>query len=358
MKKKIKKRKLKIGNLLVLVAFLLVIIFGISFMYYQNNLKAVSSNSNEIVFTIEQGDTVNNIVDRLEKENIIKNKMVTLIYAKLNNLTNIKMGTYILDNSWDTDKILTYLNSSTTALTNTVSITFIEGDWAKHIATKISENTNVSYDELIALWNDEAYVRSLQQDYPFITDEIFNSETRCLLEGYLSPNTYEFYKETNSYDVTKTILNQTLKVYNKYKEQMKNSELSIHEIYTLASIVQYEASNVDDMKMIAQVFYNRLAINMPLQSSVTVCYALDIEKDDDWIKCEVNPNYDSLYNTYKYNGLPPGPILNPGESAIDAVLNPEYNEYYYFMADVYGDGTVYYAKTLDEHNANVNKYLK
>ena len=72
MKKKIKKRKLKIGNLLVLVAFLLVIIFGISFMYYQNNLKAVSSNSNEIVFTIEQGDTVNNIVDRLEKENIIK----------------------------------------------------------------------------------------------------------------------------------------------------------------------------------------------------------------------------------------------------------------------------------------------
>ena len=284
--------------------------------------------------------------------------MVTLIYAKLNNLTNIKMGTYILDNSWDTDKILTYLNSSTTALTNTVSITFIEGDWAKHIATKISENTNVSYDELIALWNDEAYVRSLQQDYPFITDEIFNSETRCLLEGYLSPNTYEFYKETNAYDVTKTILNQTLKVYNKYKEQMKNSELSIHEIYTLASIVQYEASNVDDMKMIAQVFYNRLAINMPLQSSVTVCYALDIEKDDDWIKCEVNPNYDSLYNTYKYNGLPPGPILNPGESAIDAVLNPEYNEYYYFMADVYGDGTVYYAKTLDEHNANVNKYLK
>ena len=72
MKKKIKKRKLKIGNLLVLVSFLLVIIFGISFMYYQNNLKAVSSNSNEIVFTIEQGDTVNNIVDRLEKENIIK----------------------------------------------------------------------------------------------------------------------------------------------------------------------------------------------------------------------------------------------------------------------------------------------
>lgn len=356
--KKSKRRKLKVGNLIILLALLFVILFGCSFLYYKNNLKAVSKNSNEIIFTIEQGESFNNIIQDLEDNNIIKNKAVTLIYAKLNNLTNIKMGTYVLDNSWDTDTILKYLNSSTTAISNTVSITFVEGDWAKHIASKIAENTNVSYDELINLWNDEDYVRSLVSDYPFISDDIFNNETRILLEGYLSPNTYEFFVDTNANDVTRIILNQTLKVYNKYEEQMKKSDLSIHEIYTLASIVQYEAANISDMKMIAGVFYNRLAINMPLQSSVTVCYALDIEKDDNWIKCEVNPNYDSLYNTYKYNGLPPGPILNPGESAIEAVLNPEHHDYYYFMADVYGDGSVYYAKTLDEHNANVNKYLK
>ena len=140
--------------------------------------------------------------------------------------------------------------------------------------------------------------------------------------------------------------------------KIKKSSLSIHEIYTLASIVQYESGKIDDMKKIAKVFYNRMKIGMPLQSSVTVCYALDINKNDNWMACEVNPNYDSLYNTYKYQGLPPGPIQNPGEDAINAVLNPDSNDYLYFMADVYGDGTVYYAKTYAEHEANVNRFLK
>ena len=110
--------------------------------------------------------------------------------------------------------------------------------------------------------------------------------------------------------------------------------------------------------MIAGVFFNRMAIDMKLQSSVTVCYAIDKEKEDNWMKCEVNPNFDSPYNTYKYAGLPPGPILNPGKSAIEATLNPTSSKYLYFMADVYGDGKVYYAETYNEHSANVKKYLK
>ena len=97
---------------------------------------------------------------------------------------------------------------------------------------------------------------------------------------------------------------------------------------------------------------------MPLQSSVTVCYALDITQDDNWQACEMNPTFDSPYNTYMYGGLPPGPIENPGSEAINAVLNPAKHDYYFFMADVYGDGTVYYAKTLEEHEANVDKYLR
>ena len=97
---------------------------------------------------------------------------------------------------------------------------------------------------------------------------------------------------------------------------------------------------------------------MKLQSSVTVCYAIDKEKDDDWMACEVNPDFDSPYNTYRVEGLPPGPILNPGRDAIQAVLQPQASDYLYFMADVKGDGTVYYAKTYAEHQANVRKYLK
>ena len=97
---------------------------------------------------------------------------------------------------------------------------------------------------------------------------------------------------------------------------------------------------------------------MPLQSSVTVCYAIDYDKQtDNWQSCEVNSDFDSPYNTYQHDGLPPGAIENAGTAALEAVLNPNQTDYYYFMADVYGDGTVYFARTLDEHNANVNKYL-
>lgn len=237
-------------------------------------------------------------------------------------------------------------------------MTIVEGDWAKHIADKIAGVTSVTSDELIALWNNEDYLRSIMNDYPFLTEDIFNENIRIKLEGYLAPNTYNFFQETTAEEVTKKILDESLAIYQKYENEIKKSSLSIHELYTLASIVQYESGNIDDMKKIAEVFYNRMEIGMPLQSSVTVCYALDINKSDDWTACEVNPNYDSLYNTYKYQGLPPGPIQNPGEDALEAVLNPDQNNYLYFMADVYGDGTVYYAETYEEHEANVNRYLK
>jgi UPF0755 protein len=195
------------------------------------------------------------------------------------------------------------------------------------------------------------------EKYPFLTEEIFRDNIRYRLEGYLAPNTYQFFHETDAKTVTEKILDQQLVVYNTYKDQIEASGHSIHEIYTLASIVQYESGKPDDMKMIAGVFLNRLKDGWPLQSSVTVCYAMDEDNGENWLACEASANaeFDSPYNTYKYPGLPPGPIVNPGAEAIEAVLNPTESDYYYFMADV-STGQVYYAKTLDEHNANVAKY--
>lgn len=357
MSKRKVKRKLKVKNLLILVVTLLLIIIFSFVLIFNNSLKPVSKNSEQVLFTIKSGESGKTILKKLEDQNIIKNDLFAGVYAKINKLTDLKMGDYLLDRNWNVKTILTTLNDPNAAMTNTVSITFVEGDWAKHIAAKIAENTNVLEEDLLNLWNDENYIRSLMDKYPFLTEDIFNDNSRIYLEGYLAPNTYNFFKETTEQDVTEIILNETLRVYNMFLGDIQDSNLSIHEIYTLASIVQYEASDITNMKNIAGVFFNRLEIDMPLQSSVTVCYALDINKDDDWLKCEVNPHLDSPYNTYMYRGLPPGPILNPGVDAIDAVLNPNDNDYYYFMADVYGDGTVYYATTLEEHNANVNKYL-
>lgn len=353
-----KKRKVRFDRIILLLVLVFAIVGGILFSKYSNAQKAVSKTSEEITFTVESGSSSKNVINKLKEEGIIRDSTFGYLYAKNNHLTDIKAGDYTLDKSWSLSEILTKLNDASSAIVYDATVTIVEGDWAKHIADKIAEVTNVSSEELIALWNNEDYLRSIMSDYPFLTEDIFNENIRIKLEGYLAPNTYNFFQETTAEEVTKKILDQSLSIYNKYENQIKKSSLSIHELYTLASIVQYESGNIEDMKKIAEVFYNRMEIGMPLQSSVTVCYALDINKNDDWTACEVNPNYDSLYNTYKYTGLPPGPIQNPGEDAFDAVLNPDSNNYLYFMADVYGDGTVYYAETYEEHEANVNKYLK
>lgn len=353
-----RKRKLNIKFIFLLLT-LFLLIFGFMFYnHYQNSLKPISKTSELVMFTVDKGSSTKSIVKNLEDEKIIKDSDMAYWYIKLNDLTSIKAGEYQLDKNWNVDTIFNYINIATNAISDDVKVTIIEGDWAKDIAKKISSSTGIPEEEFLQLWNDETYVRSLMSKYPFLTEEIFNPDTRVLLEGYLFPNTYLFFKDTDVNTITNKILDETLKVYNEFKDEINNHKLSTHQLFTLSSIVQYEASKVEDMKLIAGVFYNRMEINMKLQSSVTVCYAIDKEKSDHWMDCEVNPNFDSPYNTYKYEGLPPGPILNPGRSAIEATLNPTPSKYLYFMADVYGDGTVYYAETYKEHNENVQKYLK
>lgn len=354
-KQRRKKRKLRVGRLIVLLLIPIILFAAVTYFRYQNSLKPMSSESEIVSFEVTDGATVKSVAADLEKAGVIRNATFAYYYIRNEGLTDLKTGTYDLDKSWDVRHIFEVMNDGTQASVDTVTVTIIEGDWAKHAAAKISEQTSVSAEELLALWNDEEYIRSLMEKYPFITEEVLNSDIRFKLEGYLAPDTYEFYRETDAKTVTEKILDQQLAVYSKYADAFAASEYSIHDLYTLASIVQYESGKPDDMKLIAGVFFNRLAINMPLQSSVTVCYAMDEDNGENWLKCEANADFDSLYNTYKYPGLPPGPIVNPGEEAIAAVLNPEKTDYYYFMADV-NTGVVYYAKTLEEHNRNVAEH--
>ena len=157
---------------------------------------------------------------------MIRSGWAAKISVKLAKLTNIKAGTYILDPSWEVREIFEVLNDSHGAVVNDTRLTFIEGDWAKHIAEKIGETTRCSKDEMLALWNDESYVRSLMSDYPFLTEEIFNADSRILLEGYLFPETYNFFVDADADQITRKILDQTLKVYNEFADQFAQSQLS------------------------------------------------------------------------------------------------------------------------------------
>jgi UPF0755 protein len=270
-------------------------------------------------------------------------------------ITDFKAGVYKVDKGWDALAILTYLNDATNAEKNDVALTIIPGDWAKDVALAISEVSNYTVEEILALWNDKTYLATLDAEYEVITPEIDKEGVKVLLEGYLMPETYFINPNSTIEVITKRILDQTESFYVENKTSFDASTYSIHEIFTLASVVQFEASKPADMKMVAQVFYNRLNKPMRLQSNVTICYSL--YNYTDWKDCEGNKDVVSPYNTYLHDGLPLGPIDNPSATAILSTLNPTMNDYYFFIADVYGDGTVYYAKTYAEHLKNVAKYL-
>lgn len=352
MKTLLKNKKIAIPA--IIAAILLVVALG-GFFFYNQNLKPVSSTSEQITFEVVQGDSVASITARLEEKGIIRSSFVTKLYGKMHGLNDVKAGNFVLDKSWSSKEILEALNDSAKAKGDEVKITFREGIWAKDIAVELEKQLGIPAQQFIDLWNDDAYIKELIKTYDFLSEDVLNDQVRVKLEGYLFPETYTFAKTADAKSITSTFLDHFQTVYNKYKADIESSGKSLHDIITLASIVQYEASSAEDMKMIAGVFYNRMDQNMNLGSSVTICYAMydKLNGPDD---CEVNTNIDSPYNTYMHMGLPIGPIENPGENAIEAVLHPTDSEYLFFVADIYGDGKVHYAKSLDEQEANIDKY--
>lgn len=351
---------MRLNNKVILAVVLSIVIvltatgFG-GFLFFNSGINPVQETSEVVRFEVIEGDTLASAATRLKEQGIIKNETVASLFGRYKKLSDLKIGLYDLDKSWDVETILKTLNDPTAAIVDEVLITLREGIWAKEIATLIAAETNVSAQELLTLWNDPIFLEEMIARYAFLDESILDEQARVKLEGYLYPETYYFFKETSARDITLVLLDTHNKIYEQYKDQLAALDMSYHELITLASIVQYESATVDQMRMIAGIFFNRLAVDMKLQSSVTVCYAL--YEFDSWEACEKNVSVQSPYNTYLYNGLPPGPILNPGKDAIEAVLNPEASDYYYFIADVCGDGSVYYAKTFEEHQANVDKYL-
>ena len=359
MKKSKNKKKNNKTTLVVVLLLIIVLLVGGMCLFVSSNIKPVGgSNSENKMVTIEDNWYGKKVLQYLDEEGVIRNGDIAYLYAKIKNIPlNFKAGTYDVDASLSFEDLVAYLSDGTNAIQDTVSVKFIEGWRAKDFANAISEATNLNYDDIMASWNDEAYVRSLMADYPFLTEEMFDTDVKCLLEGYLFPDTYEFFKSTTIDNVTKRLLDSMLAVYNEYKDGFDTSRYSIHELFTLASIVQRETGNTSDMTKVASVFYNRLDEGMQLQSSVTVCYALDIGLGEDWTKCEVIQDSSDPYNTYQVQGFPPGAICNPGKDAIKAVLYPEETDYFFFIGDVCGDGGTIFAKTYGEQLENQKEYL-
>ena len=202
---------------------------------------------------------------------------------------------------------------------------------------------------------DAAFIEQLMVEYPvLLTEDILNENIRYALEGYLYPATYPFFEEKPSIEeVIKAMLTSMDKIVSEYTNVLAEKEMSVHEFLTFASLLEEEATAKTDRETIASVFYNRIDVDMPLQTDPTVLYALGSHKERVLYEdLEVqNP-----YNTYQNVGLPPGPIAGAGKSSIEATLNPSQTDYLYFLADK--EGTNHFAKSYDEHLVNIEKYLR
>lgn len=341
-----------------LVIFLVVAVISaiVAFNYL---LTAVDKkDSKDVVFTIKPGTSTSIIAKDLMDAKLIHNDKFFIVYSKLKGFNNLQASSYKLKRSMNMKEIIKIINNGDGFNPEEVKITFKEGKNVRSIAKVISESTNNKYDDVIKKLSDREYVKTLIEKYWFLENDVQDKDIYYPLEGYLFPNTYIFKNKDVSIDeVITKMLDQTDVVLSKYKDAIKESKYSAHEVLTLSSIVELEGVSNKDRPTIASVFYNRLDKGISLGSDVTACYA---QKIDDTALCHntANFNYKSKYNTRVVTniGLPIGPICNPSEQSINAVLNPVKSNYIYFVADK--NKNIYFFETNKEFELKIKELKK
>ena len=188
---------------LISVCIVLAAVLSV-FVYYKTGLKAVASREAVTAFSVQPGETSEAVLDKLQKQELIRNKTAAKLYMKFHGLSDIKAGNFKLDAGWDTPKILETLNDSKQANADDIKITFKEGMWAKDVAALIEKQTGVKAKELLTLWNDDAYLNTLLKKYSFLSKDILNAQYKVKLEGYLYPETYSFHKDATAKQITET----------------------------------------------------------------------------------------------------------------------------------------------------------
>lgn len=344
-----------------------VIIVGAMLSVYlitgMNDLLAINrTDTSKVTVEIPQNPTVDDVAETLESNGIINEPSYFKMYASITkSADSFTQGTYEISKNMDYEAIINYLLSSNNR-TDTVSVMISEGQNVLEIANTLKENGALSdVDAFLELCASDKF----DEDFSFLKD-IDNADDRYYkLEGYLYPDTYEFYKNEDAESVIYKFLNnfemrlsqkQDVSGYDDLttvNKMLEDSDYSLDEIIRIASIIQAEAANTEDMYNVSSIIHNRLTAdadmgvsNLGLDSTKFYPYrsAADVPKSE-------GSDYTSKYDTYSKTGLPAGPICNPGMDAIVAALNPNDTSYYYFCHDA--DGNAYYASTLYEHQLNL-----
>ena len=339
----------KKGKIILIISAIIIAIIAIFVGVYFYLLSSVSSGSTKVSFTVNQGDSKMEIVTNLKDAGLIRNKYAALIYIVLSGNTNIQAGSYELNRNMSTEDIIKSLANGDIINTEreSVSLTFREGITLEEYLELLSENTNLEYDTMITEINDPEFLNNLINDYWFLTDDILNNDLYYGLEGYLYPNTYQVHTETTLGEVVRKMLDEMTKQLEPLRSEIEESNYSVHEILTMASIAEKEAMNYEDRTKVAQVIYTRLDMGMNLGMDVTTYYGVGKSMTETLTALDLAD--DNPYNTRNASliGLPVGPICNPSSESIRAVLNPADTNYIYFFADIV-TGNVYFTDDYNE----------
>ena len=348
----------KIVYILTIGILIVAGILAISgYNYVSAGLKPLDKNDKKLVqVEVPSGSSNRQIGDILEEGEVIRDGMVFNFYTKFKNLTNFQAGYYQFSPNMTLDQISKELQQGGSAepLDDASKLTVPEGYDVDKIASLVAKKTDFKKEDFIKVMKDDKFFDQLKAQYPdLLTDAGNAKDVRYRLEGYLFPATYNVHKNRSLEDLVTQMVDTTNQILTPYYSQIKEQGLNVQEVMTLASLVEKEGVTQSDRKKIAQVFFNRIEAQMPLQSDISILYALGEHKEVVTIK---DTEVDSPYNLYTNTGYGPGPFDNPSQEAILAVLDPTENDYIYFVADI-STGKVYYAKTYEEHMELVEKYV-
>lgn len=322
----------------------------------------VSDDPTPVTFTVFPGETATQISQHLEDQELIRDASLFRVLLRVRGLdTQLEAGDHQLRRNMSMAETMAALQEGRPP---TVTLTIPEGWRAEQIAGLLAETGLANPDAFLRLVRTGAGFdpkTAVDRRYDFLADR---PEGVTSLEGYLFPDTYEFASDATAADVIDRMLTTFGERFGpEMQQRVRDQGLSVYQAVTLASIVEREAQVPDERTIIAGVFHNRIDAGMYLNADPTIQYALGYQEDaGQWWK---RPLYledlevDSPYNTYTHVGLPPGPICNPGLAVLQAVVQPAETDYYYFVAnDVAGDGSHVFARTLEEQNANIEKYRR
>ena len=337
---------------IIILLLILILITSFAIIFFHSLSPVDKKNENEITFTVKNGWGKNKIIKELINKDLIRSEFFSKIIVKLKN-KELYAGTYKLSKDLSTNEILEIIEVGKNIENESIKITFVEGKRLTTYIKQISENFPYTEEEILNTLSNKEYLNTLINKYWFITEDILNEKIYYPLEGYLYPDTYEFKKNSKLEEIIEKMLDNMDSKLTNYKDEIKLSSYSIHQILTLASIVELEGVNKEDRSMVAGVFYNRLKSGMSLGSDVTTYYA--VKKDFSRDLSQNDLDSCNGYNTRGtcVTGLPVGPIASPSLSSLSATIEPTENEYYYFVADK--EKNTYFSKTSSEHVQTVAK---